>query len=192
MLAPSYGLKIPSWKCLPPILCSFPRTRTYRRDSSAICSWGLKMRFFRLPKIFLFFASIFSRKNTENHGFWPPKTLPKSFPEGSQNNVPKNVWFFRDFYLIFVVCCRRRTSKFMRPRNVLLAFHKNRMFAFGKHLGPEKPTKNRSKTRPEPFKNRCWKHAVFQQRILGVRASILEPVGPPSWNQVGSKSRFPV
>ena len=25
-------------KCLPPILCSFPRTRTYRRTSSAICS----------------------------------------------------------------------------------------------------------------------------------------------------------
>ena len=25
-------------KCLPPILCSFPRTRTDRRDSSAICS----------------------------------------------------------------------------------------------------------------------------------------------------------
>ena len=25
-------------KCLPPIQCSFPRTRTYRRTSSAICS----------------------------------------------------------------------------------------------------------------------------------------------------------
>ena len=113
------------------------------------------MRFFSLPKIFSFFASIFSRKNTENHGFWAPKTFPKSVPKGSKNDVPKNMRIFMDFYWIFVVCCRSRTLKFMRPRNVLLGFHKNQMFAFGKHFGSEKPIKNHSKTRPEPFKNRC-------------------------------------
>ena len=113
------------------------------------------MRFFSLPKIFSFFASIFSRKNTENHGFWPPKTLPKSFPKGFKNDVPKNMRIFMDFCWIFVACCKSRTLKFMRPRNVLLGFHKNQMFAFGKHFGSEKPIKNHSKTRPEPFKNRC-------------------------------------
>ena len=109
------------------------------------------MRFFRLPKIFLFFASIFSRKNTENHGFWPPKTLPNSFPKGSKNDVPKNMRIFMDFCWIFVACCKSRTLKFMRPRSVLLGFHKNQMFAFGKHFGSEKPIKNHSKTRPELF-----------------------------------------
>ena len=143
------------------------------------------MRFFSLPKIISFFASIFSRKNTENHGFWLPKTFPKSFPKGCKNDVPKNMRIFMDFCWIFVACCKSRTSKFMRPRNVLLAFHNNQVFAFGMRFWSKKPTKNLSKTRPEPFKNRCRKRIVFQHRFFQVSASILEPLGPPTWNQVG-------
>ena len=61
------------------------------------------MRFLSLPKIILFFASIFSRKNWENHGFWPPKTVPKSSQNAFKNDVPKNMQFLSDFWLILVV-----------------------------------------------------------------------------------------
>ena len=138
------------------------------------------MRFFSLPKIFSFFASIFSRKNTENHGFWPPKTLPKSFPKGFKNDVPKNMRIFMDFYSIFVACCKSRTSNFMRPANVLLIFHTNQRFAIGPYFWSKKPTKNLPKTKSEPFKNRCKKRVVFQHRFFQVSASILEPLGPPT------------
>ena len=47
-----------------------------------------------------------------------------------------------------------------------------------------KPFKNPSKTRSEPYKNRCKKHIVFQHRLFLVSALILEPVGPPNWSQV--------
>ena len=95
-----------------------------------------------------------------------------------------------DFCWFLVACCKSRTSNFMRPRNVLLAFHNNRVFAFGLRFWSKKPTKNLPKTRPEPFKNRCRKRVVFQHRFFQVSASILEPLGPPTWNQVGSKTYF--
>ena len=66
-----------SLKVISPILCSFPRTRTDRHTSSAVCFWGLNMRFFRLPKFISFFASIVYRKNWEKHACWPPETTPK-------------------------------------------------------------------------------------------------------------------
>ena len=143
------------------------------------------MRFLSLPKIILFFASIFSRKNRENHRFWPPKTLPKPSQNPFKIDVPKNMRFFMDFGCFLVACCKSRTSNFMRPRSVLLAFHNNQVFAFGMRFWSKKPTKNLSKTRPEPFKNRCRKRVVFQHRFFQVSASILEPLGPPTWSQVG-------
>ena len=102
------------------------------------------MRFFSLPKIFSFFASIFSRKNIENYGFWPPKTLPKSFPKGFKNDVPKSMRIFIDFCWIFVACCKSRTSKFMRPASVLLVFHTIRLIAFGMQFWSKNPTENLS------------------------------------------------
>ena len=61
------------------------------------------MRFLSLPKIVLFFASIFYGKNPENHGFWLPKTLPKSIQNAFKIDVPQNLHFFIDFLLILVV-----------------------------------------------------------------------------------------
>ena len=138
------------------------------------------MRFCSLPKIILFFASIFSRKNCENHGFWPPKTLPKSIQNASKIDVSKNMRFFMDFCWFLVACCKSRTSNFMRPRNVLLAFHTMQPIAFRTHFRPKKPTKDHSKMRSEPFQNRCQKRIVFQHRFFRVSASILEGLGPPS------------
>ena len=81
---------------------------------------------------------------------------------------------------IFVACCKSRTSKFMRPRSVLLMLHPKRIFAFRMHLGSEKPTENHSKTTSEPFKDQCQKRCFFQHRFFRVLASILEPLGRPS------------
>ena len=149
---------------------------------------GLKMRFFCLPKIFLFFASVFSRKNCENHGFWPPKTFPKSIQNASKIDVSKNMRFFMDFCWFLVACCKSRTSNFMRPAIVLLIFHTSQRFAIGTYFWSKKPTKNLPKTKSEPFKNRCKKRVVFQHRFFRVSGSILEPLGLPRWNQIGSQS----
>ena len=55
------------------------------------------------------------------------------------------------------------------------------------HFRTKKPTKKPSKTRSEASKNRCQKRLVFQLRFLRLLASILEPLGPPKWSQVGHK-----
>ena len=41
------------------------------------------------------------RKNCENRGFWPPKTLPKPSQNASKNDVPKNIDFCEVFYHSF-------------------------------------------------------------------------------------------
>ena len=48
------------------------------------------------------------RQKSENQGFWPPKTLSKSFPNASEIDVPKNMRFSIDFLPIFVVFCFER------------------------------------------------------------------------------------
>ena len=146
------------------------------------------MRFLSLPKIILFFASIFFRKNRENHRFWLPKTLPKPTQNPCKIDVPKNMRFFIDFGTNFNACCKSRTSNFMPPASVLLIFHTSQRFAIGPYFWSKKPTKNLPKTKSEPFKNRCKKRVVFQHRFFQVSASISEPLGPPRWSQVGSYS----
>ena len=58
-------------------------------------------------------------------------------------------------------------------------------FAVHMHFRPKKPTKNPSKTKSDTFKNRCWKHFVFQHRFFHVLGSILESLRLPRLNQVG-------
>ena len=97
----------------------------------------------------------------------------------------KNTRFSMDLCWFLVASCKRPTSNFMRPANVLLTFHIIQLLAFSTYFASDKPTKNPSKTRPKPLKNWCWKCAIFYHRIFRVGASILEPLGAPSWNQVG-------
>ena len=54
-------------------------------------------RFFRLPKRTSKMTSKNHRKKCENRGFWPPKTVPKSFQNASEIDVPKNIRFLRPF-----------------------------------------------------------------------------------------------
>ena len=152
---------------LPP-LYSLPRTTHIPPGRSKISGGAPAdalffdfVRFFGLPKWSSKFASKNHRKKCENRGFWPPKTVPKSIQNASENDVPTNMGFFIDFGSNFAACCKSRTSKFVRPRSVLLTFNTNQLFAFGMHFGSEKPTKNLSKTTSEPFRNRCQKYMVF-------------------------------
>ena len=52
----------------------------------------------------------------------------------------------------------------------------------------QKSSQNPSKTRSEPFKNRCRKRVDFQHRFFEILASIWEGLGPPTWSQVGRPS----
>ena len=144
------------------------------------------MRFFCFPKISLFFATIFSRKNRENHGFCPPKTFPKPSQNPLKSDVPKNMRFFIEFCLKNALLQKRRHRfriGFSYTKWPSGAFLQN---PFRVHFRSKKPTKKPSKTRPEPFKNRCRKRCFFQHRFFRVSASILEPLGLPRWSQVGN------
>ena len=149
------------------------------------------MRFLSLQKIILFFASIFSRKNRENHGFWPPKTLPKPSQNPFKIDVPKNIRFFIEFCSKNAFLQQRRHRFRIGFSNTFCLSGTFLRIAFRMHFGSKKPTKNQSKTTSEPFKNRCQKCVVFQHRFFRVSASILEPLGPPTWSQVGFKTQFP-
>ena len=165
---------------IPPILCSFPRARTYRRTSCAVCFWGFKMRFFCLPKFISFLACIFDRNNCENHWFWPPKTLPKSSQNAFKIDVPKNMQFFIDF------CSKNALLQRLQHRfrigfyNTFCLSGTFLQIAFRMHFWFQKLSKNSSKTTSEPFTNRCRKSIVFQHRFFRVSAFILEPLGSPS------------
>ena len=51
------------------------------------------------------------------------QNTPKTLPNPLKIDVPKNIRFFIDFYLIFVICCKRQHQKFVGRASVLLAFH---------------------------------------------------------------------
>ena len=144
------------------------------------------MRFLSLPKIILFFASIFSRENYENHGFWPSKTLPKPPQNPFKSDVPKNMRFFIEFCSKNALLQQRRHRFRIGFSNTFCLSGTFLRIAFRMHFGSKKPTKNPSKTTSEPFKNRYQKCIVFQHRFFRVSASILEGLGPPSWSQVGN------
>ena len=129
---------------------------------------------------FSFFGSIFCRKKTENHGFWPPKTLPKSFQNAFKIDVPKNMRFFMDF------CSKNALLQQCRHRfrigfsNTFCLSGTFLQIAFRMHFGSKKPIKNHPKTRSEPLQKRCQKRCFFQHRFFRVLALILERLGPPS------------
>ena len=140
------------------------------------------MRFFCLPKIFLFFASVFSRKKCKNQGFWPPKTLPKSIQNAFKIDVSKNMQFFMEICSKNALLQQRRHRFRIGFSNTFCLSGTFLRIAFRMHFGSKKPTKNQSKTTSEPFKNRCQKCVVFQHRFFRVSASILDT---PTWSQVG-------
>ena len=83
-------------------------------------SWGGASRlqgaqilcFFFLTSILYRFVSKKSRKNCENQGFLPPKTLSKPFKNPSKIDVCKNMRF-SSIFLVFFVCFYLRFLKNM-------------------------------------------------------------------------------
>ena len=125
------------------------------------CLVGNFFRFLCLPKCLPNFASKNHGKKCENRGFRPPKTLPKSFQNASEIEVPTNMRFFIDFESKFDACCKSQHQKNVRTRNVLSTFHTIRLIALSMHFRSENFTENPLKTMSEPFKLRCKKHLVF-------------------------------
>ena len=138
------------------------------------------------------FQNLLRKKQFETckiQGFWPPEIFPKPFQNQVKIDVPNNVWFFLNFRQFFLTCCKSQTSKFMRPRSVLLAFRTNRLFAFRMHLGSEKHTKNLTKTIPKRPKNRVRKQSFFQYGFFMVSASILEGLSVQMDGKTATKGR---
>ena len=142
-------------------------------------------RFFRLSNCACKMTSKKHRKKCENQGFWPPKTLPKPLQKPPKIDVPKKMRFFIDF-------CSKNTLLPKCRHRFRIGFYNTEWLsdvflqvAFCMDLGTKKPSKNLSKTMPGRPKNRCRNRVVFEHRFFGVSASILEPLGPPRWSQVG-------
>ena len=151
------------------------------------------MRFFGLPKFISFFASIFYRKNCENHGFWPPKTIPKPSQNAFKIDVPKNMRFFMDFCSKNALLQRRRHRFRIGFSNTFCLSGTFLQIAFRMHFGSKKPTKNHPKSRSEPFKNRFKKRCFFQHRFFHVLGSIWEGFGSQLGAKLGQngKKKFP-
>ena len=129
------------------------------------------------------------RKNIEKSA----KIKDFGFPKAPQNplkihakSMSQKTCDFSSIFTRKMLCCNSADIDFSLVFTMFFACRT----LFSKSLsawifGRKKPTKNPSKTRPEPLQNRCWKCVVFQHRFFRVLASILEPLGPPTWSQVG-------
>ena len=147
-----------------PLSKSLPGESPYTADptpkSGKLWFFRIFDRIFRLPKCMSKFTSKKCRKMSENRGFWPPKTLPKPIQNGFKIDVPKNMRFFIEFCsknALLQKCRHRFRIGFSNTKWLSDTFL---YIAFLMYFRLEKPTKNLLKTRPEPFKNRCPKHAV--------------------------------
>ena len=101
------------------------------------------------------------RKKLENRGFGAPQIFSKSCQNAIKIDVPKNMRFFIDFCsknALLQECRHRFRIVFSNTKWLSDTFLH---IAFCLHFRSEKPTKNSSKTTPEPFKNQCRKRMEF-------------------------------
>ena len=89
--------------------------------------------------------------------------------------------------LIFSSVETLKISIFPRENQCFSGFPEKHVCANFVYFSFQKSSKNPSKTRSEPFKNRCRKRVDFQHWFFEVLASIWEGLGPPRWSQVGSR-----
>ena len=101
-------------------------------------------------------------KKLEKSRIWVSQTLPNSCQKPSKINVPKNMRFFTDFCSKNVLLRKRRHQFRIGFYSVFCLSDTFLRFTVRMHFGSEKPTKNTSKMRVEPLKNRCQKRVVFQ------------------------------
>ena len=91
------------------------------------------------------------------------------------------------FWYVFHFCYVRflKNINFPLGKLMFLRFLLKTHFCNFRTFFFEKWPKNPSKTKPGRLKNRCQKYVVFRHRFFRVLVSISEPLGPPSWSQVG-------
>ena len=87
--------------------------------------------------------------------------------------------------LIFSSVETLKISIFPQENQCFSDFREKHVCAVFVHFSFQKSSQNPSKTRSEPFKNRCRKRVDFQHRFSKVSVSIWEGLEPPRWNQVG-------
>ena len=93
-------LQIPSSKAFPHPYIPSPgpaRTAQPSQKLREILFWSLKMRFFSLPKIILFFACVFSRKKMRKSRILTSQNHPQTLPKRLQNRCPKRHAIFHRF-----------------------------------------------------------------------------------------------
>ena len=106
--------------------------------------------------------------------------------KSNQNRRPQKHRNFHWFSIDFGRLLQKPNHDFVRMAIVFVGFYTIDAFACGMRFGSHNHAKNPSKTRSEPFKNRCQKYVVFYHRFSEVSASIWEGLGPPRWSQVGN------
>ena len=127
------------------------------------------MQFKSLPKIITFFASIFSRKNRENHGFWPPKTLPKPSQNPLKIDVPKNMRFFIEF-CSKMLCCNSADIDFVLVFPILFACRALFFESLFECIwGPKNLPKTIPKRGPNPLKIDVENVSFFNIVFFGFR-----------------------
>ena len=186
---------LPSFKSLgldpglPPLYLS-PGLRTFRRAGPKSLTDLRRTLFFSIFCLSKTSSKICFEQITdkcEKPRFWLPKTLLKPFQNVSEIDVPTNLRFFIEFWLRKVSVARAPTSISYWFFQYFWLVGRFSLNPFGYGIWIQKTYQQPHKTRPEPMNNRCQKRVVFQHRLLDVSASILEPLGPPRWSQVGSK-----
>ena len=108
-----------------------------------------------------------NNEKTENQEFGPPKSLPKSMSQKTSD--------FSEIIFRKMLCCTSADINFVLfCYSICCLSHTFLRVAVRMHFGSEKPTTIASKTRVEPFKNRCQKRAVLQLSLI----HISEPTRP--------------
>ena len=129
--------------------------------SGKVCFLPIFGRFFHLPNGASKFTSKKHRKMSENRRFCSPKTLPKPSQNAFKIASPKNTQFLLDFYTKDSVPQTCRHWFRIGFYSVLCLLDTFLQIAFCIHFGSKMRTKNPSKTRSEPSKNRCKKRIGF-------------------------------
>ena len=98
--------------------------------------------------------------------------------------------FFTDFCSKNVLLRKRRHQFRIGFYSVFCLSDTFLRFAVRMHFGSEKPTKNTSKMRVEPLKNRCQKRVVFQLWFFRVLASSWKVLAPQDGGKLAPNSIF--
>ena len=154
MLAPSYGLKIPSWKCLPPILCSFPPDpRIPPRFVRNLLLRPQNVIFPPSKNLLVFCFHFFSQKYRKSW-IWGSQNLPKILPKRLQKRCPKKFANFHGFLLDFCCLLQEPNLKIHAPTQCFVDFSvKSQLWKKVRQI-IEKSSPNPSKTLSKSFQNR--------------------------------------